>query len=144
MKKIMMMLAVALFAVCVAPAATAPAKRHATKKTATTRKARTNAKAVAIAGTITTADGTVYSLKSNGRWSANKGYVKSGTWCKEGKVVSIGFDNADGCCFYYDGALYDVGTENEINYDTMRVVDPEDNIVPLSECKLTDATISWN
>lgn len=105
--------------------------------------AKAEKKAIGIVGEIKTSDGTVYTLKKGGRWTANKGYYKAGSWAKDGKVVDIIFDQADGNMFYYNGAIYELGSECDFNKNTMRGEDVEGNPISLAENKTCNATLEW-
>lgn len=105
--------------------------------------AKAEKKAIGIVGEIKTSDGTVYTLKKGGRWTANKGYYKTGRWAKDGKVVDIIFDQADGNMFYYNGAIYELGSECDFNKNTMRGEDYEGNPISLAENKTCNATLEW-
>lgn len=100
-------------------------------------------KAQGIVGEITATNGTVYTLKSKGRWTANKGGIRTGRWEKEGQMIHIYFDGADGNCFYYNGGIYELGSCADINPKTMEVTDEEGNPDKLSSYKQTNATVEW-
>ena len=105
--------------------------------------AKAEKKAMGFAGVIKASDGVNYTLMTNGRWTANKGYIKSGNWARDGKVIDIMFDNADGNCFYYNGAIYELGSECYFDKTTLRGEDAEGNPVSLAENKNCNATIEW-
>lgn len=58
-------------------------------------------------------------------------------------MVDIIFDQADGNMFYYNGAIYELGSECDFNKNTMRGEDYEGNPISLAENKTCNATLEW-
>ena len=109
-------------------------KRAKARTTATTKKS-------GLKGQIKASNGVVYSLKSNGRWTSGR---RSGTWQKVGKLVRIGYDDADGGMFYYNGAIYDTGSDCGVDPYTLPIESYSgDDPGRLFDYKQCSAKLTW-
>ena len=124
-------------------AVAAPKKKTKARTAATAKKSS----AANIVATIKTTKGAVFTLKKNGRLTASNYYLKSGMWYQDGKVIRLGFDNADGQMFYYNGGIYEIGSDCWLDVNKVSVTcnDEEgDSSVPLRDFKQFSVTIKWH
>lgn len=91
---------------------------------------------------------TVFKLKKNGTFTVSNYYLKSGKWSKDGKIIWLSFrDESGGFCdgdaFYYNGGLYQLGSDCELNKKRMTISCCGEPASSLKHFKQCDAKIEW-
>lgn len=137
MRKIISLLLSATLLLGVAGAADAMA---ASKKKAKARTSATNSNKKSKCA--------VFKLKKNGTFTVSNFYLKAGKWAKDGKIIQLAFYDegggfCDGFAFYYNGGLYELGTECELNKKRMTVSCCGEPASSLKHFKQCEAKIEW-